>query len=531
MKFALTIAAALLAANAFSLDQLYHLARPDSIPVGHLQELVLDQFSSEMLNVDSETAKLLLSVWEELEKLGKARSLLDRYNNRRKPKKQSPRPSLEQDFDTLSLPKFDGYALKSKKNHPETLGLDTVKQWTGYLDVEELKKHFFFWFFESRNDPENDPLVLWINGGPGCSSSFGLLFELGPSHINSTLQPVYNPYSWNNNASVIFLDQPVSVGYSYTEGDEIYSTAAAAKDFYIFLELFFQQFPQFKNNKFHIAGESYAGHYIPVFASEILNNADRSFELSSVLIGNGITDNLVQNDYYRPMACGEGGYKPILSAEQCAKMEQDEPRCDALTKACYANKTPFTCVPAEWVCDQVNMNPIAETGRNVYDIRMYCPDGDCYEEQDWANSFLASERVKEAVGARTEGYEECANRVFLDFKLTGDNFKPYQQYVAELLDKELPVLLYAGDKDYICNWLGNHAWSDQLDYHHHEKFEAQPLKPWYTKSGILAGEVKNYDKFTFARVYDAGHMVPHDQPETSLDLLNRWVSGDYAFQE
>lgn len=91
--------------------------------------------------------------------------------------------------------------------------------------------------------------------------------ELGPSRINKEgTKPIHNPYSWNNNASVIFLDQPLNVGYSY--GDESVSdTVAAGKDVYALLVLFFKQFPEYKDLEFHIAGESYAGHYIPVFAS------------------------------------------------------------------------------------------------------------------------------------------------------------------------------------------------------------------------------------------------------------------------
>lgn len=91
--------------------------------------------------------------------------------------------------------------------------------------------------------------------------------ELGPSRINKEgSKPIHNPYSWNNNASVIFLDQPLNVGYSY--GDESVSdTVAASKDVYALLVLFFKQFPEYKDLEFHIAGESYAGHYIPVFAS------------------------------------------------------------------------------------------------------------------------------------------------------------------------------------------------------------------------------------------------------------------------
>src|SRR5271154_4615180 len=99
-------------------------------------------------------------------------------------------------------------------------------------------------FFESRNDPQNDPVVLWLNGGPGCSSLTGLFLELGPASIDENLKLVHNPYSWNANASVIFLDQPVNVGFSYS-GSSVTNTIAAGKDVYALLTLFFKQFPEY----------------------------------------------------------------------------------------------------------------------------------------------------------------------------------------------------------------------------------------------------------------------------------------------
>lgn len=122
--------------------------------------------------------------------------------------------------------------------------LGSSHYYTGYLDVEALGKQFLYWFFKSRKDPEYNPVILWLTGGPGCLSSIGLLFDLGPSRINSTLQVVSNPHFWNNNPSSIFLDQPVGVGYPYTTQEQIRTTAAAAKDVYTFLELFYQRFPK-----------------------------------------------------------------------------------------------------------------------------------------------------------------------------------------------------------------------------------------------------------------------------------------------
>jgi cathepsin A (carboxypeptidase C) len=91
-----------------------------------------------------------------------------------------------------------------------------VNQISGYLDIYEEDAHFYFWMFESRSNPVDDPMVLWLNGGPGCSSMTGLLMELGPCSVDKeTLETVVNPYSWNNNATVIFLDQPIGTGFSY----------------------------------------------------------------------------------------------------------------------------------------------------------------------------------------------------------------------------------------------------------------------------------------------------------------------------
>ena len=105
-----------------------------------------------------------------------------------------------------------------------------------------------------------------LTSGPGCSSLTGLFMELGPSTVSDDgTKPIRNPYSWNNNASVIFLDQPVNVGYSYGDAS-VSDTVAASKDVYALLVLFFKQFPEYAKLDFHIAGESYAGHYIPVFA-------------------------------------------------------------------------------------------------------------------------------------------------------------------------------------------------------------------------------------------------------------------------
>ena len=425
------------------------------------------------------------------------------------------------------------YSLRMLSVDPGKLGLDTVKQWSGYLDYKD-SKHFFYWFFESRNDPENDPVILWLNGGPGCSSFTGLFFELGPSSLGPDLKPIYNPYSWNNNASVVFLEQPLGVGFSY--GDEkVASTKAAGRDVYVFLELFFQKFPHLRKNDFHIAGESYAGHYIPQIAHEIVvENPDRSFNLTSIMIGNGATDPLIQSDYYQPMACGEGGYPSVLTEEECDKMARAMPRCRMLNTACYLTESSIPCFLSSAYCNLELMEPYVKTGLNVYDIRGPCEMADdhetCYYGMSYIDQYMNQEYVQEAVGSDVHHYAGCNMNITARFAMTGDNGKPFQQFVAEMVDRDIPVLIYAGDKDYICNWLGNKAWTDALEWKYHDLYENAPMQSWlHSTTAEELGAVKNYGPLTFLRIYDAGHLVPHDQPEAALDMVNRWIAGDYAF--
>jgi cathepsin A (carboxypeptidase C) len=423
--------------------------------------------------------------------------------------------------------KLSSYNLRAKKVDPSKLGVDTVKQYSGYLDDEENDKHLFYWFFESRNDPKTDPVVLWLNGGPGCSSLTGLFLELGPSSIDKNLKLHSNPYSWNANASVIFLDQPVNVGYSYS-GGSVSNTVAAGKDVYALLTLFFKQFPEYSKQDFHIAGESYAGHYIPVFTSEILSHKKRNINLKSVLIGNGLTDGLTQYEYYKPMACGEGGYPAVLDAGACQAMENALPRCQSLIQNCYDSESVWSCVPASIYCNNALIGPYQQTGQNVYDVRSKCEDSSnlCYSALGWISEYLNKAEVQEALGAEVSSYDSCNFDINRNFLFQGDWMQPFHRLVPGILE-EIPVLIYAGDADYICNWLGNQAWTEALEWPGQKSFNKASIKDLELESGDKTGKFKTSGNLTFMQIFGAGHMVPMDQPEASLDFLNRWIGGEW----
>ncbi|KYK58302.1 carboxypeptidase Y precursor [Drechmeria coniospora] len=427
--------------------------------------------------------------------------------------------------------KLDNYSLRAKKVDPSKLGVDKVKQYSGYLDDDEQDKHLFYWFFESRNDPANDPVVLWLNGGPGCSSLTGLFLELGPATINKKIEVVHNPHSWNANASVIFLDQPVNVGFSYG-GGSVSNTVAAGKDVYALLTLFFHQFPEYAKQDFHMAGESYGGHYVPVFSAEILSHKDRNINLKSILVGNGLTDGFTQYEYYRPMACGEGGYPAVVSESECLAMDKALPRCQSMIKSCYESESVWTCVPASIYCNSAIMGPYQRTGRNVYDVRADCEDDGnlCYSALGWISEWLNRPEVMEALGVEVSSYDSCNFDINRNFLMQGDWMKPYFRVVPKLLE-QLPVLIYAGDADFICNWLGNRAWTNALEWPGQKAFSEATTHKLQMSSGKGSkayGKVKTANNLTFMQIFQAGHMTPMDQPEASLDFFNRWLGGEWT---
>ncbi|KAI5399880.1 Serine carboxypeptidase-like 27 [Lathyrus oleraceus] len=176
------------------------------------------------------------------------------------------------------------------------------EQYSGYVTVNEQNgRALFYWLTEAplSRRPNLRPLVLWLNDGPGCSSiAYGASEEIGPFHIKSDGKSLYlNPYAWNNLANVLFLDSPAGVGFSYcnkTEDMHTFGDQKTAEDAYIFLVNWFERFPQYKHREFYMAGESYAGHYVPQLA-QIVNQRNKGIidpiiNFKGFMVGNGVTD-------------------------------------------------------------------------------------------------------------------------------------------------------------------------------------------------------------------------------------------------
>mmetsp|Transcript_22817 Transcript_22817/g.22658 ORF Transcript_22817/g.22658 Transcript_22817/m.22658 type:complete len:260 (+) Transcript_22817:16-795(+) len=173
----------------------------------------------------------------------------------------------------------------------------------GLIEIAEGDE-LFYWLVRSRNDKDKDPLVIWLNGGPGSSSELGLFYENGPWKINDDLTLRTNEYSWNEVANVLYLDQPIDVGFSKTEHYNHIPTDedAIADDFYVFITLFLERFPEYKGRPFYITGESYAGHYIPAMTARIIEKNNSDINIVASAIGNGWVYPRLQYPEYRTFA-------------------------------------------------------------------------------------------------------------------------------------------------------------------------------------------------------------------------------------
>lgn len=419
---------------------------------------------------------------------------------------------------------------------PSGLCDPSVKQHSGYFTFGKDAKQYFFWLFESRNDPANDPTVMWLTGGPGCSSMTGLLFENGPCQVNEEgTDTVLNPYSWTTKANVMWVDQPPGTGFS--KGTWDYGEDGVAEDMYQFLQAFFKAKPEY-NKKFFVTGESFAGHYIPAITHRIfsgnsqLQEGDVKIELQGMGIGNGLTDPSEQYKWYPEYMCTGAGYAPpaINSSAECAALHAAVLPCEAALKTCNSGVPAVAqagCSTAMELCGIAFQLPYMATGRNPYDMRIKCEKPPlCYDMSNDVK-FLNDPEVQKQLGVNMT-FQSC--NLVVNKAFTLDFMKNYHLKIPPMLEAGIDVLIYAGDQDFICNWLGNEKWTLALPWSKKADFNAASKVPFVVKGkevgamdGKEVGELRSHENFHFLRVYQAGHMVPMDQPEAALTMLNDFL--------
>ncbi|KAH7867261.1 hypothetical protein Vadar_031031 [Vaccinium darrowii] len=381
------------------------------------------------------------------------------------------------------------------------------KQYGGYVNVDGSNgRSLFYYFAEAVKDPSSEPLLLWLNGGPGCSSlGMGAMVEIGPFGVNPDGKSLYlRQYSWNRVANVLFLESPAGVGFSYSNTSSDYSTSGdkrtgkcsgvariSSLDTYNFLIIWFRRYPHYKASDFYIAGESYAGFYIPELADIIVNrsieaNSDSKIPLKGILVGNGI-----MNDPTDLKGCFDYLWNHALISDQTYH---------GLLDHCLKSKISKMCEDYEGRVE-------TEVGNidfyNIYSA--VCPH----------NSSNSSAR-RQARGFG--GYDPCEG----DYVHMYLNLPQVQQAFHANITK-LPYTweLCSGDTDAVVPVSGTRYAIDALNL-----TVTKAWHPWSDDSHDVSGYTVVYEGLTFTTVRGAGHQVPQCQPCRAFALFKNFVMGN-----
>jgi len=397
--------------------------------------------------------------------------------------------------------------------------LKDVVQYYGYIEVnQKYNANLFYWFFESQNRPATDPVVLWLTGGPGCSSELALLFENGPFTVDGEGNTSDNPYSWNSFANLLYVDQPAGTGFSYANEDYVTNETQVGNEMLAFLQGFFTQYPQYSKQPFYVTGESYGGHYVPSVALRILLSNEKHtgthINLKGIAIGNGWVDPRDQYAGYGPFAYQNN----LIDATTYQEMNQTVIQCQQ-----YIDQKDWN--DADNTCGSIMQDVLNEAGNiNYYNIDLQCvPPPLCYDLTNITN-YLNEPSVQETLGVSDQGitWAACSDQVNGDFGV--DREESFRWEIPTLLAANISTVIYNGDLDLICNWVGGKMWVEGMRWAGKAGFNKAPMKTWRV-DGTAVGQSKTYRGFTFVRVFQAGHMVPHDQPPVALELLRHLVTG------
>ncbi|XP_051141390.1 serine carboxypeptidase-like 25 [Andrographis paniculata] len=413
------------------------------------------------------------------------------------------------------------------------------QQFSGYVTVDEAAgRSLFYWLTEAADRPSEKPLVVWLNGGPGCSSiAYGASEEIGPFKINKTASGLYlNKYSWNKLANLLFLEAPAGVGFSYTNrSSDLLNTGdrRTAKDSARFLVRWLDRFPKYKNREIYLTGESYAGHYVPQLAREVLEHNRRSrskINLKGVMVGNAVTDNYYDNvgtvNYWWSHAMiSDRTYRRLLSTCDFKGQVQDSSQCENLYY--YAMDKEFGNI------DQYNI--YAPPCRHNSDrhrhlrrrIRLphlpyhplsgYDP---CTEK--YAEIYYNRGDVQRALHANISGHipykwTACSETLNRNWNDTETSVLPiYRQLIAA----GLRIWVFSGDVDSVVPVTATRYSLAQL------KLETNiPWYPWYVNNQVGGWTEVYKGGLTFATVRGAGHEVPMFKPRAAFQLFTSFLKG------
>ncbi|XP_004136792.1 serine carboxypeptidase-like 45 [Cucumis sativus] len=424
---------------------------------------------------------------------------------------------------------FEGHLIKSLPGQP----IVNFKQFGGYITIDELQsRSLFYYFVEAQSDPTSKPLVLWLNGGPGCSSlGAGAFIENGPFRPKGDVL-ILNEFSWNNVANVLYLESPAGVGFSFSKNTTFYDTVndkITAQDNIVFLERWLEKFPEYKNREFYITGESYAGHYVPQLARLIVQSK-LSIKLKAIAIGNPLLE--FNTDFN---SRGKYLWSHGVISESTFELLNTVCSISQIVREGINGEISDACLSINDLIAR-EMSPFI----NEYSINLdVCLSGD--QTQTALSALHYAGKVDVCIGNEIDAY---LNRVdvqqalhaqligvstwslcsdILDYDRT-NLFVPTINIVGSLVRSGIRVLIFSGDQDAVIPLLGSRTLVNKLAKALRLN-TTLPYSAWFHNHQV-GGWVETFgekNNLSFATIRGAAHQAPYTSPATSLTLFTAFL--------
>ncbi|CAD8107256.1 unnamed protein product [Paramecium primaurelia] len=412
--------------------------------------------------------------------------------------------------------------------YKQLLGADP-KQYieTGYVTLKDLQDgqtavgEMFYHMFLKQGTmsldqiKQDDILVIWLNGGPGCSSQFGNFQEIGPYKVVEVSKDKYKveerPQSWNKLTHQLFVDQPLKVGMSSAkDGFIVSNTETAAKYFVNFLRVLYNKHTILQRTQLYIMGESFAGHYIPAIAVQILTQKLTIVNFKGVAIGDGWTQPFQQLSQYASYL-----YTIGTITERQFKIIQNNIAIGQ--NAILNGDMQLAYKQFDILSDDETIKMAG--GINVYNFRQYQgQDVEDTTHERFLNFYLKTQF--KAPNTKTK-FEGCDGPTYDAFAL--DIPTSRKSDIEILLQSKIRVLLFNGQLDYIVNTPGAVMWMSQLNWENIGLWK-NAKKEMIVVNKETQGTWKQYENLIYATIYTAGHMVPTDNPQGAYAMLEKYLT-------
>eukprot|EP00118_Oscarella_pearsei_P024816 m.306863 g.306863 ORF g.306863 m.306863 type:complete len:481 (+) comp41651_c0_seq1:1019-2461(+) len=398
-----------------------------------------------------------------------------------------------------------------------------IESYTGFFTTNETYgSNMFFWFFPAQSGDANAPVLLWLQGGPGATSLFGLFTEIGPIKLTADMKAMHMNVTWNSKYALLFIDNPVGVGFSFTGNEKAYATNEddVARDLYSCLVQFFQVFTDYQKNDFYLTGESYAGKYLPAIGYKIhVENpsAELKINLKGISIGDGFCNPGEMVQAYALYLNQIG----LLDQAQAMYFEEEAIRAAGFIKngRYYEAFQIFDFLMNGDIFPYPTFLANATGGINYDNYLKTSEDPDMGYYWKYVN--LDTTRLAIHVGNQTFDGGLTAEKMLIN-----DVMASNVDWI-QVVFSNYKTLLYNGQLDIIVAAPLTLRFLDHLEWNGRNEYAKAPRTVWHYNKDI-AGYAKSVNVtgqplFHHVIVRDAGHILPHDQPVWALDMLSRFI--------